>query len=40
MINALQIGDVVEVKGTRVKVQVEKEMNHSSLIHEGELINI
>ncbi|MFD1032936.1 ATP-binding protein [Metaplanococcus flavidus] len=39
MMNALQIGDIVEVKGTRVKVQVEREMNHSSLIHEGELIN-
>ena len=35
----LQIGNVIEVRGTRIKIQVEKEMNHSSLIYNGEIIN-
>lgn len=39
MKSSLQIGDVVEVRGTRIKVQVEKEMNHSTLIHHGQVIN-
>lgn len=35
----LKIGSVIEVRGTRVKVLVDKEMNHSSFIYEGEIIN-
>lgn len=39
MLNAFQIGEVTEVRGTRVKVQVENTMNHSSFIFNGEIIN-
>jgi uncharacterized protein len=39
MTNPLKIGSVVEVRGTRVKVLVDKEMNHSSFIFQGEIIN-
>lgn len=36
---SLQIGDVIEVRGTRIKIQVNKDMNHSTFIHEGDIIN-
>ncbi|QCR33720.1 ATP-binding protein [Lysinibacillus sp. SGAir0095] len=36
---SLEVGSVIEVRGTRVKVQVYKELNHSSFIYEGEVIN-
>lgn len=39
MDKTLKIGRVVEVKGTRVKVLVNKDMNHSTLIHNGKVIN-
>ncbi|WP_226655868.1 ATP-binding protein [Pseudalkalibacillus hwajinpoensis] len=35
----LEVGNVIEVRGTRVKVQIYKEMNHSSFIYQGEVIN-
>jgi uncharacterized protein len=35
----LEVGSVIEVRGTRVKVQVYKEMNHSSFIFQGEVIS-
>ncbi|PAD23521.1 hypothetical protein CHH62_21860 [Niallia circulans] len=35
----LEVGSVIEVRGTRVKVQVYKEMNHSSFIFKGEVIS-
>lgn len=37
--NPLKIGSVFEVRGTRVKVLVDKEMNHSTFIYLGEIIN-
>lgn len=37
--NPLKIGSVFEVRGTRVKVLVDKEMNHSTFIYKGEIIN-
>ncbi len=39
MIEAFQIGEVFEVRGTRVKIAVEKTMNHSTFIYQGEIIN-
>lgn len=39
MVMPLEVGSVVEVRGTRVKIEVYKEMNHSSLIYQGEIIN-
>ncbi|WP_346216573.1 hypothetical protein NSQ14_15730 [Caldifermentibacillus hisashii] len=39
MTNPLKIGSVFEVRGTRVKVLVDKEMNHSTFIYLGEIIN-
>lgn len=39
MSHPLQIGTVVEVRGTRVKVQVDKDMNHSTFIYKGDIIN-
>jgi len=39
MIHPLQIGSVVEVRGTRVKVQVDKDMNHSTFIYKGDIVN-
>lgn len=38
MSDALQIGNILEVRGTRVKVQVKREMNHSSFIYKGTVI--
>lgn len=35
----LEVGSVIEVRGTRVKVQMYKEMNHSSFNYKGEIIN-
>lgn len=35
----LQIGRVVEVRGTRIRILVDKESNHSTMIHNGKLIN-
>lgn len=34
----LQIGSVIEVRNLRIKIQVEKDMNHSTLIYNGEII--
>lgn len=34
-----QIGEVVEVRGTRIKIQVDYSMNHSSFIYSGQIIN-
>ncbi|MCE7038192.1 ATP-binding protein [Bacillus cereus] len=39
MSHPLQIGTVVEVRGTRIKVQVDKDMNHSTFIYKGDIIN-
>jgi uncharacterized protein len=39
MINSFQIGEVVEVRGTRAKILVDKDMNHSTFIYHGEVIN-
>lgn len=36
--NQLQIGSVVEVRNLKIKIQVEKDMNHSTLIYNGEII--
>jgi len=35
----LEVGSIIEVRGTRVKVQVYMEMNHSSFNYRGEIIN-
>lgn len=39
MINAFQIGEIIEVRGTRVKIQVEKNMNHATFLYFGEVIH-
>jgi uncharacterized protein len=39
MISSFKIGEVIEVKGTRAKVLVEKNMNHATFIYHGEVIN-
>jgi uncharacterized protein len=39
MLSSFKIGEVIEVKGTRAKVLVEKNMNHSTFIYHGEVIN-
>ncbi len=39
MLSSFQIGEVVEVKGTRVKILVEKNMNHATFLYHGEVIN-
>ncbi|MGV2941466.1 ATP-binding protein [Mesobacillus sp. LC4] len=39
MLNSFKIGEVIEVKGTRAKVLVEKNMNHATFIYHGEVIN-
>jgi uncharacterized protein len=39
MLSSFKIGEVIEVKGTRAKVLVEKNMNHATFIYYGEVIN-
>lgn len=35
----LEVGSVIEVRGTRVKVQMYSDLNHTSFNYEGEIIN-